>query len=86
MTVWATILFLCAALVALPCAYLLLLTLASADLGRKTPRARTLRFAFVVPAHNEERGIGDTVRSLLAVTWPREAFRVVVVADNCSDA
>ena len=35
------------------------------------PKARTLRFRFLVPAHNEEQGIASTVESLLAVTWPR---------------
>jgi len=68
------------------CAYLLLLTLLS---GRRTaPIAPTpaLRFDVVVPAHDEETGIAATVRSLLAVDYPRELFRVLVVADNCSDA
>ena len=45
-----------------------------------------LRFDVIVPAHDEERGIAETVKSLLAVDYPRELFRVVVVADNCSDA
>lgn len=44
------------------------------------------RFAVVVPAHDEEAGIGATVRSLLAADYPEELRRVVVVADNCSDA
>jgi 1,2-diacylglycerol 3-beta-glucosyltransferase len=44
-----------------------------------------LRFDVVVPAHDEERGIAETVRSLLDVDYPRELFRVVVVADNCRD-
>jgi 1,2-diacylglycerol 3-beta-glucosyltransferase len=44
------------------------------------------RFDFVVPAHDEEDGIGDTVKSLLAVDYPEELRRVIVVADNCSDA
>jgi cellulose synthase/poly-beta-1,6-N-acetylglucosamine synthase-like glycosyltransferase len=39
----------------------------------------------VVPAHNESAVIGRTVRSLIAVDWPAELRRVVVVADNCSD-
>jgi 1,2-diacylglycerol 3-beta-glucosyltransferase len=43
------------------------------------------RFDIVVPAHNEEREIGQTVASLLAVAYPRDKFRVRVVADNCSD-
>jgi len=44
------------------------------------------RFAFVVPAHNEESGIAATVQSLLNVDYPRSLFEVVVVADNCSDS
>jgi 1,2-diacylglycerol 3-beta-glucosyltransferase len=72
--------------VAVASAYLMLLALAS---GRALPPVtgnRTLRFDLIVPAHDEERGIGDTVRSLLGVDWPRDHVRVVVVADNCTDA
>lgn len=43
------------------------------------------RFVFIVPAHDEEIGIADTVQSLLEVCYPRTLFDVVVVADNCSD-
>lgn len=42
-------------------------------------------FDVVVPAHDEEVGVAVTVASLLAMTYPRDGFRVVVVADNCSD-
>jgi 1,2-diacylglycerol 3-beta-glucosyltransferase len=48
--------------------------------------APTLRFDVIVPAHNEEIGIAATVQSLLAVEYPAELRRVVVVADNCQDA
>ena len=44
-----------------------------------------LRFDVVVPAHDEEAGIERTVRSLLALDWPADRYRVLVVADNCSD-
>ncbi|HEY8211812.1 MAG TPA: glycosyltransferase family 2 protein, partial [Myxococcaceae bacterium] len=44
-----------------------------------------LKFDIVVPSHNEEPGIGRTVQDLLALKWPRELFRVLVVADNCTD-
>ncbi len=47
--------------------------------------SRRLRFDVIVPAHDEELGIERTVRSLLALDWPRDRFRVLVVADNCSD-
>lgn len=49
------------------------------------PPVRDVRFDVVVPAHNEESGVADTVRSLLAAEYPRDRFRVVVVADNCTD-
>jgi 1,2-diacylglycerol 3-beta-glucosyltransferase len=44
-----------------------------------------LFFDVIVPAHDEEAGIGRTVRSLLSLDYPRELFRVTVVADNCTD-
>jgi 1,2-diacylglycerol 3-beta-glucosyltransferase len=55
---------------------------------RQTPTiapASQLKFDIVVPAHDEETEIAGTVESLLAVDYPREHFRVVVIADNCSD-
>ncbi|MDP2340073.1 MAG: glycosyltransferase family 2 protein [Deltaproteobacteria bacterium] len=73
------------ALALLPTLYLAFLALLA---GRHRPvltTSRTTRFAFVVPAHNEETGIGSTVASLLAVDWPRELVDIIVVADNCSD-
>jgi 1,2-diacylglycerol 3-beta-glucosyltransferase len=66
--------------------YLLLLTFLS---GRIKPPAYgppRLRFDFIVPSHNEELGIASTVESLRSVDYPADLFRVVVVADNCSDA
>lgn len=71
---------------AVGCLYLLLLTLLSGRRAAPVAPPPTLRFDFVVPAHDEEAGIAATVKSLLAVAYPRELFRVVVVADNCSDA
>lgn len=50
------------------------------------PRRRLLKFAIVVPAHDEEGGIARTVQSLQQVAWPAECRRIVVVADNCTDA
>src|SRR5579864_6561248 len=55
---------------------------------RQTPPAipgPRLRFDVVVPAHDEEKEIAETVASLLAMVYPRELFRVLVVADNCTD-
>lgn len=55
---------------------------------RKTPERRDPdgHFTFLVPAHNEEEGIGNTVASLESVDWPEALRSVVVIADNCSDA
>ncbi|MBI5071117.1 MAG: glycosyltransferase [Deltaproteobacteria bacterium] len=79
------------ALAALPllaaCLYLGLLTLCS---GRRAPAAAapppTSRFEVLVPAHDEEDGIGRTVASILTGDYPAPLRRVTVVADNCSDA
>ena len=47
-----------------------------------TPR---LKFDVIVPAHDEEAQIAATVGSLRAVDYPSALFRILVVADNCSD-
>jgi cellulose synthase/poly-beta-1,6-N-acetylglucosamine synthase-like glycosyltransferase len=39
----------------------------------------------VVPAHNEEAVVKDTIASLQMLEYPRSLFEIVVVADNCSD-
>jgi cellulose synthase/poly-beta-1,6-N-acetylglucosamine synthase-like glycosyltransferase len=57
--------------------------------ARQTPPAAAapprLRFSVIVPAHDEESTITETVRSLLGLAYPSELYRVVVVADNCRD-
>lgn len=67
------------------CGYLLVLTLLSAEEQPPAPDAPRLYFDVVVPAHDEEAGIARTVESLHGLAWPRALFRVLVVADNCSD-
>ena len=47
--------------------------------------AGRFKFVFVIPAQDEESGISCTVSSCNDVDYPREQFRVVVVADNCAD-
>ena len=49
------------------------------------PSPPSVRFDFVVPAHNESMGIAATVKSLQDVDYPKDLFRVLVVADNCTD-
>lgn len=43
------------------------------------------RFAVVIPAHNEENVIFDSVCSVLSCIYPRDLFDVFVIADNCTD-
>jgi len=43
------------------------------------------RFAVLVPAHNEENVIFNSVRSILAAHYPKEKFDVFTIADNCTD-
>lgn len=49
-------------------------------------RRPPLRLAALVPAHDEEGTIGATLDALNAMDYPRDAWRVCVVADNCTDA
>lgn len=45
----------------------------------------TTRFAVVIPAHDEQDVIGSLLASLAQVEYPRDAFDVYVIADNCTD-
>ncbi len=65
--------------------YLGALSLLSWPPAAPVPPVPSLRFDFVVPAHDESLGIAATVKSLSEVDYPKELFRVVVVADNCTD-
>ena len=66
--------------------YLLLLTLLSGQKPAPPQVAPRLKFDIIIPAHNEEAGIARTVTNLSRLDWPEELRRIVVVADNCSDA
>lgn len=44
-----------------------------------------LRFAALIPAHDEELLIGAVVDSIKACHYPRDHIDIYVVADNCSD-
>ena len=78
------------ALLSLPIAalagYLLLFVALSARPRPLLPSPKLHRFRVIVPSHDEEQGIGDTVKSLLAIDYPQQSFSVLVIADNCNDA
>ena len=43
------------------------------------------RFLVLIPAHNEEKVIGDIVKNLEEMDYPRELYDYYVIADNCTD-
>lgn len=64
--------------------------LAFAALMPARPRRRTMnpgrsRFVVLIPAHNEESTVAETLRSLQRVDYPSTLTRIVVVADRCHD-
>ena len=48
-------------------------------------RARLARFLVLIPAHNEEVGIESSLESLRNVDYPNDHYRVLVIADRCTD-
>ena len=85
----STVLFLAAIAVLIPTTTLAIELLASflpkrrSKVSAKGAEAREA-IAVVIPAHNEERGLPRTIESVKAQLLP--ADRLVVVADNCTDA
>ncbi len=79
------LLLLVAVLLVIPLAVLVVESLAALLPGRERPGVQTTRprCAVLIPAHNEETGIGETVTALLSELQPED--RLIVVADNCSD-
>lgn len=88
--IWFVPLLICLNLILLPYFLWILCSTIAALLWRRkavaavpaTPRAR---FLIVIPAHDEEMGIAETIRSCRAVDYPADLFEVLVIADNCSD-
>jgi cellulose synthase/poly-beta-1,6-N-acetylglucosamine synthase-like glycosyltransferase len=68
------------------CVYLLLLTLLSRAPPALAPSSRRQHFDVIVPAHNEAAVIQRVLASLRQLDWPADGMRLMVVADNCSDA
>lgn len=80
------------AAIALPVAYLCVVTGAAtvATLQRRrhasgTPAATFASFAVLIPAHDEESIIERLLTSLTALDYPPESYRICVIADNCTD-
>ena len=50
------------------------------------PKAPHVRFLVLIPAHNEQAVLGDTLTALRLAIGRREDVAVIVVADRCTDA
>ena len=68
---------------ALPTLYFLLLTIAALFPFKQRQEGQNTNFLILVPAHDEELHIATTVERLKSLEYA--AYRVVVVADNCTD-
>jgi cellulose synthase/poly-beta-1,6-N-acetylglucosamine synthase-like glycosyltransferase len=77
-----------AVLTILPALYLLTLAIAAHFHPSSPPSAarKALRVVILVPAHNEEELLGRCLASLSAQTYPASLCRLLVIADNCTDA
>lgn len=53
--------------------------------NRRTLSQKTNRFAVTVAAHNEEAVIANLIHSLRALDYPKDAYDIFVIADNCTD-
>ncbi len=67
----------------------LLVTFLSAPAAAVRARKRsneTPSIAMIVPCYNEERTVGGTVESLLAVDYPKDRLSIILVDDGSTDA
>jgi cellulose synthase/poly-beta-1,6-N-acetylglucosamine synthase-like glycosyltransferase len=81
-------------ILALPVLYVCIVSFSA--LLRQRKRARSIgqddllataqsTFALLIPAHNEELILSTLLESLAQLTYPRERYKVYVIADNCTD-
>ncbi len=78
------------AALALSTGYLVVLLLAARAAARAGSQPSSggptrVRFVVLVPAHDEQHGITATLDSLDRSDYPRDARRMIVIADNCTD-
>ena len=65
--------------------YLLAITIASFCYRPPKCIYGKTKLIVLIPAHNEEDGIGDTIRGLRKCNYSKENYQIVVLADNCID-
>ena len=66
--------------------YLTLLSIAAYLFRKKSvEQAPPLRLAVIIPAHNEALQIEATVEAVARSRYPKDCYRIIVIADNCED-
>ena len=79
--------------IALPIAYLCILSISALIATRKRDKHKhdefedsaQTNFAILIPAHNEEMILSKLLESLSQLEYPQELYTIYVVADNCTD-
>ncbi len=49
------------------------------------PSKRFPTITFLVPAYNEEKSIGNTIKSLLNLTYPKDKKKIIIINDGSKD-
>ena len=52
---------------------------------KKILEEKTNRFMAIIPAHNEETVVENLINSLKNQDYPKDAYDIYVIADNCTD-
>lgn len=78
-------------LIALPILYLCFVSISAILASKNRSKAHThsqstpIKFAILIPAHNEELILGNLLESLSRLAYPKDQYTVHVIADNCTD-
>lgn len=73
-------------LIGLACGWLVLLTLGAWFFRPKVDHhAPFVKIGVLVPSHNEELQMAETIASIRRCNYPEELLEIFVIADNCSD-
>ena len=67
--------------------YQLIISLCSLIKVKEKPlvKDKEHRFMLIIPAHNEEKVIGNLVKSLTELDYNKKLYDIYVIADNCTD-
>jgi len=78
-------------LIALPILYLCVVSISAILASKNRSKEHThskptpIKFAILIPAHDEELILGNLLESLSALAYPKDQYTVHVIADNCTD-